>query len=168
MRGIGRRHPVRRSERGQATTETLLLAWIAVAFLATVIQLFLANDAIFKSVTAVHRELFAKGFPNNCADYDNSDCRYGDIQVVWKTGDFPETRVPILPVFQRLRNLSPEYTIQNDDGTPKQTTMAAGPAGPGTPHWYPTAADLRLAEKALWATSKLFEVLAAAADRYTG
>jgi hypothetical protein len=37
-----------RSQRGQATTETILLTWIMVVFFAAAYQMFVVNDSIYK------------------------------------------------------------------------------------------------------------------------
>jgi hypothetical protein len=56
----------RRSERGQAATETILISWIMVMFFAVMYQLFLVNHTIYRSVAAVHQQLFEQGFRHNC------------------------------------------------------------------------------------------------------
>ncbi|HYB44184.1 MAG TPA: hypothetical protein VEL75_20580 [Candidatus Methylomirabilis sp.] len=63
-----RRPGAGRFQRGQATTETILVTWIMVAFFATMYQLFLVNHTIYRSLAAVHQQVFEQGFPHNCLD----------------------------------------------------------------------------------------------------
>ena len=104
-----------RSQRGQATTETILLTWIMVVFFAAAYQMFVVNDSIYKSVSAAHRELFAAAFRYNCADQGNSNCHYSRDRVVfvWDPMNLPETRVPTVPIFRRVTGLPDEVLIQN-------------------------------------------------------
>jgi len=87
-------------ERGQATTETILLTWLLITLIAAMYQIFLANDAMYRSLSAVHQRLFADTFTNrNCYD-DTEDCTYTrDRGVLWSTADIPEVRVPRVGLF---------------------------------------------------------------------
>lgn len=59
-----------RSERGQAVTETMLASWIVILFVAGIYQVFLANQTVFRSLTAAHTELMRDAFTWNCAGSD--------------------------------------------------------------------------------------------------
>jgi hypothetical protein len=139
---------LRGAPRGQATIETILLTWIMVVFFAAAFQLFVVNDAIYKAVSAAHRQLFARAFQLNCADQSNSDCHYSRdrARIVWDAMAFPEIRVPTVPVFRRVTGLPDELLIQNGPNRPKESYIGTGTAGPGTTLG---PADLRLAEKVL-------------------
>ena len=47
-----------RGERGTAVTETLMLTWILILFVAAALQLFRVNQAIYLSVTSAHTQMF--------------------------------------------------------------------------------------------------------------
>lgn len=92
-----------RFERGQATTETILLTWIILIFFAAVYQLYLVNQTIYRSMTAVHVKLFEGAFEHNCAD-DESRCEHNtdeNAKVIWNPNNIPEVTVPVVRVFTR-------------------------------------------------------------------
>jgi hypothetical protein len=126
-----------------------------VVFFAAMYQLFLVNDSIYKAITAVHREVFARGFAHNCFDYNNPNCRYDPrhARIVWSRPQFPEIRVGVTPMFRGPGGLPSEVLIENGPGRPKRTEMASGTAGPGTG----PAAIARLFGKQFWAVSKMFD-----------
>ena len=118
-----------KSQRGQAVTETILLTWILLAFVAAAFQVFLANESIFRSMTAVHQQLFQRAFDRNlgkdCGGCMNSQA---DVEVVWARSDFPEVRVPVLALFQRFGAPS-ELVLRRLDslgGGDKRTVVKAG------------------------------------------
>lgn len=92
-----------RSERGQATTETIVLTWIVLIFFAAIYQFHLVNQTIYRSMTAVHAALFERALFYNCADENNDACERSDrnATVVWNPTDFPEVRVPVVRIFQQ-------------------------------------------------------------------
>jgi hypothetical protein len=121
---------MRKSERGQAVTETLLVSWIVLLFLGAAFQLFLANESIHRSVTAVHQRLFTQGFETNRGGGSNCDgkvglCRYRYARVDWTRSDFPETRVPVVPLFQTPSTPGAVF-LHRQDGGIKQTVLSAG------------------------------------------
>ena len=100
---------MRTSERGQATTETILLTWILLLFIAGTYQVFLMNETIFRSMTAVHSDLFKQAFSRNCYE-GQAKCKYTTdtgARVIWNINDIPEARIPIVGLFRRLALLNP-------------------------------------------------------------
>jgi hypothetical protein len=95
----------RRTERGQAMTETLLLTWILLIFIAAIYQLFLVNHAVFASLAHVHTRIFEKAFARNCPD--KPECEYGTdlggsaARVVWTPEEIPEINIPIVGMFRK-------------------------------------------------------------------
>jgi hypothetical protein len=156
-----------RSQRGQATTETILLTWIMVVFFAAAYQMFVVNDSIYKSVSAAHRELFAAAFRYNCADQGNSNCHYSRDRVVfvWDPMNLPETRVPTVPIFRRVTGLPDEVLIQNGPNQPKRSFVGTGTAGPGAALG---SADVRLFRQAVEAALEAAQNLGALLDRFNG
>lgn len=97
------------SERGQAAVETLLLTFVIITFVAAAYQIFLVNQAIFLSITAVHQELFEQGFARNCAD-PQPECEYSQdpeferlpgprANIVWSPSEIPEVSIPVVGIF---------------------------------------------------------------------
>ena len=128
-----------RSERGQATTETILLTWIILIFWAAAYQVFLVNQSVFRSMTAVHQQLFERAFPANCYDKDDEKCRYstdGTANVIWRLQDFPELAIRTVTIFQKWGLDSGSAIIQSnvwpaepEKGCPlpcKHTKMSVG------------------------------------------
>ena len=103
------------SERGTSVTETLLLTWLLLVFIAAALQIFIMNESLYRSLTATHAQMFIDGFKHNHWEYDagtwDNDCT-GDIvswntyntdehaKEIWRYQDFPEIRVPVLGMFQ--------------------------------------------------------------------
>jgi len=129
-----------KSERGQAVTETILVSWIVLLFLAATFQIFLVNESIHRSVTAVYQSLFTSGFETNGGGGSDCDgkvglCRYRYARVDWTQTDFPETRVPVVPLFQTPSTPGVVFLHRQTGGT-KQTVLSAGTYYPildGTP-----------------------------------
>ena len=125
-----------RSERGQAFTETLLVTGIMLAFLASVYQLFLVNETIYRAIAAAHQNLFRYGFESNC--YDKvKECTYNtdtNAKVIWNANDIPEIKVPIVGMFRSaslkdVRLISHVRPPEPKKGCPvpcKKSKMAAG------------------------------------------
>ena len=63
-------------ERGQATTETIMLTWLLLIFFAASYQVFLVNESVYRSMAAVHEKMFELAFPANCYSDSSSNCRY--------------------------------------------------------------------------------------------
>ena len=134
-----------KNARGQAVTETILLSWIMIVFFAAAYQLFLANSTIFKSLTAVHHEVFRQGYEHNRFQYSEQNAyrpRPGSrakthAYVVWRPQDIPAVRMKVVGLFSRFgmpASVQIESTLNRDPSCPrcKTTQMGAGPAGPGT------------------------------------
>lgn len=116
-----------------------MLTWIVLVFFAAIYQFHLVNQAIYRSMTAVHATLFELAMRHNCADEDNEDCEHDtdrNANVVWNPTDFPEVRVPVVRLFQQwdlgAGDAPRLYSLRVDPeggcvGTPcKRTTMGAG------------------------------------------
>jgi hypothetical protein len=85
--------------RGQATTETILLAWLMVLFFAAAYQIFLAHDQVSRAMTAVHARLFQMAFDYNRSGNEMS-CDEA-ANVIWTPPDIPEAVIPTLRIFER-------------------------------------------------------------------
>lgn len=91
-------HGRHRGERGQATTETMLLTWIIVIFVAAIYQLFWTNQTIYRSLTVVHAEMFRQAFATNSADEEYN--RNENVNVILNPYEIPEARVPVVGFFR--------------------------------------------------------------------
>ena len=103
------------SETGTSVTETILLTWLLLVFIAAALQIFIMNESLYRSLTATHAQMFIDGFKHNHWEYDagewDNDCT-GDIvswntyntdehaKEIWRYQDFPEIRVPVLGMFR--------------------------------------------------------------------
>ena len=84
-------------------TETMLLTWLLLMFFAATYQVFLVDQAVTRSMMAVHTRLFSKAFSGNCYQ-DNNDCKYNSdktANISWNRRDFPEIRIRIVRLFER-------------------------------------------------------------------
>jgi hypothetical protein len=123
---------MRRSERGQAITETMLVSWILILFIAMAWQMFIVNDTIFRSITAAHQKMFNIAWNRNCANRTVPGCGYGTnlngggARAIWDRPDIPEAFIPIVGMFQPV--LGPTVrlrSIYRPDGR-KRTIMGSG------------------------------------------
>jgi hypothetical protein len=93
-----------RSQRGQAVTETLMVSWILIVFIAAAHQVFLVNETIFRSITAVHQDLFTTAYKHNCAS-SREECTYdgGDLKAksIWTPEAIPEIEITRVGMFRR-------------------------------------------------------------------
>ncbi len=93
-----------RSERGQAVTETLMVSWILIVFIAAAHQVFLVNETIFRSITAVHQDIFKTAYRHNCANA-REECTYdgGDLKAksIWTPDAIPEIQITRVGMFRR-------------------------------------------------------------------
>ena len=91
-----------RDQRGTAVTETMMLTWIVILFVAATLQLFRTNQAIYSSIVGAHLLMFEGAWKANC--YQKQDkCIYnsdGHAQVIWRPQDMPEVLVPKVGMFQ--------------------------------------------------------------------
>lgn len=122
-----------RSERGTAVTETLMLTWIIIVFVASSLQLFRVNQAIYLSITTAHMLMFEGAWDANCYNKSNK-CIYnsdGHAQVKWKLDKMPEIQAATVGMFtsrltQPLRLKAwPGAATKRADGN-KRTRMSAG------------------------------------------
>lgn len=126
-----------RSERGQAVTETLMISWVLIVFIAAAHQLFLVNETIFRSMTAVHQALFRETFRHNCYQ-DREDCTYdggdGRVKIIWDPAVFPEIHIRRVGLFarfgmrsgMRITSNSPMHLFSLTCRDCKRTRLAAG------------------------------------------
>jgi hypothetical protein len=161
-----------RSQRGQATTETILLSWIMVVFFASMYQIFLVNHTIYRSLAAVHQQLFEQGFQHNCLD-DNDFCRYKanphtHAYVVWRTQDIPEIQVQVVGLLGRFGLEDPLLLESNlnrgECPKCKKSQMGAGPEGPGD-H---VGGIPRFFSKVAWSVTHYFRFIPAYYQRLNG
>jgi hypothetical protein len=138
---------MRRPDRGQATTETILLTWLLILFIAAVYQIFLVHDNMFRAMSRAEERMFSRAFERNCYD-DRADCDYTMDQdrsgglgarIVWNEENLPEVNVPVVSLFRRF-GLEEGIHIQSnaqdrigaDEGSSscpypcKRTKMASG------------------------------------------
>lgn len=122
-----------RDERGTAVTETLMLTWILILFVAAALQLFRVNQAIYSSVTSAHTQMFNGAWTANCFN-KSSRCIYNSdrhAQVRWHPTNMPEVYVQTVGMFRRqltgqLRLAAwPGAATPRRDGY-KRTRMGAG------------------------------------------
>ena len=122
-----------RDERGTAVTETLMLTWILILFVAAALQLFRVNQAIYLSVTTAHAQMFSGAWAANCFN-KSSRCIYNSdrhAQVRWHPTNMPEVLVPTVGMFRswlpgQLRLAAwPGAATPRRDGI-KRTRMGAG------------------------------------------
>lgn len=122
-----------RGERGTAVTETLMLTWILIMFVAGAFQMFRVNQAIYSSVVSAHMQMFNGAWAHNCYDKSarcifNSDLH---AQVRWHPTNMPEVLVSTVGMFRsqlagelRLRAWPGAVTPRRDGY--KRTRMGAG------------------------------------------
>lgn len=122
-----------RDQRGTAVTETLMLTWILVIFVAAAFQLFRVNQAIYSSVVSAHMQMFNGAWTANCFN-KSSTCIYNSdrhAQVRWHETNMPEILVPAVGLFQKQlpSNMRlqawPRAATPRRDGY-KRTRMGAG------------------------------------------
>ncbi|MAG69738.1 MAG: hypothetical protein CL471_05495 [Acidobacteria bacterium] len=131
----------RRNERGQALTETLLLSWLVLVLMAAAYQIFIVNETIFRSITAVHQQLFERAFENNCYSQATVKCAYDSNfrnLVIWRPEDIPEVEIPVVGIFEEFGLVAPRRLSSNvwSDGL-KRTKVAAGTYYPIFPCSWP-------------------------------
>jgi hypothetical protein len=91
--------------------EIMLLTLLLVVFVAAAYQVHLVNQAVFRSISAVHQVLFRRAFERNCAEA-RPECEYSQDPiadglpgpggvVVWSPNEIPEARIPVLGIFRR-------------------------------------------------------------------
>lgn len=138
------------TERGQAAIETLLLTFVLITFVAAAYQIFLVNQTIYRSLTAVHQKLFERGFVRNCSESrDDKSCEYSQdpglegmggvaARVVWSPSEIPDVAIPVVGMFGRYGLADTELRLWSNrpdfaggdevcPGLPcKRTRMGAG------------------------------------------
>jgi hypothetical protein len=138
------------SQAGQAMTETIMLTWLLLLFFAATYQVFLVNETVYRSMTAVHQRLFARAFPSNCYDDGDEKCKYNTdatANVIWRKQDFPELQVRTVKLFAKWgmpgnllvhSNVWEAEPAKGCDVPCKHTKMAVGTYWPimGCAFWY--------------------------------
>src|SRR5262249_14829487 len=80
---------------GQAFTETMVVSWMLLIFLAGMWQLFIVNDTLFRSITAAHAIMFKKAFDRSDKDSGwKTDYSTEAAVVIWARPDMPEAEFP--------------------------------------------------------------------------
>ncbi len=84
-------------DRGQAVIETILLTWLLIAFFAAVYQMFLVNQTLYRSITAVEQRIFSIAFDRNQSDteYDTDQ----GARAIWRPVEIPEVVIPTVGMF---------------------------------------------------------------------
>jgi hypothetical protein len=90
-----------RDERGTAVTETLMLTWILIVFVAGALQVFRVNQAIYSSITTAHMLMFEGAWDANCYKKSNKCIFNSDdhAQVKWTPTKMPEINVAKVGMF---------------------------------------------------------------------
>lgn len=82
-----------------------MISWVLIVFIAAAHQLFMVNETIFRSLTAVHQALFQAAFQHNCYQA-REDCTYdsGDLRakIIWDPAQFPEIHIRRVGLFARF------------------------------------------------------------------
>lgn len=88
-----------RQRRGQATIETMLIAFMGVVFLAAAFQLYLVNRGINRTLGQVHTRLLLSAYQynNDATGYDPET-----VKIIWGSNHgFDQLRPPRLGLFER-------------------------------------------------------------------
>lgn len=118
-------HPLNRlaaGERGQAMTETLLLAMPLMMIAAALLQIFLIDEYTFRLATRAHQRLFAEqAFPANRPNVD-----YGARPVRWTD---PTPYVPVVGFFAPYGLTAADLRIRSEArGGEKRMEIGRGTA----------------------------------------
>ena len=120
-------------------TETLLLTWLILVFIAAALQIFVMNESMTRSITAAHADIFKNAFKHNGWRYtgptsdlcvtpeDVYDYNYNvddHAKAILSYQNYPEIRVPILGMFRA-------YGASRRDGHPQQLSRPAARAVEG-------------------------------------
>jgi hypothetical protein len=130
------------AERGQAAVEMILLTFVLITFVAAAYQMFFVNRTVFRSLTAVHQQLFERAFDRNCFESrPDRSCEYSQdapaegfagvaAGVVWSPEEIPEVMIPVVGLF-RAYGLGDEGGLRVSSNRPE---LAGGdPICPGLP-----------------------------------
>src|SRR5262249_44803098 len=98
-----------------------LLTWILLAFVATAFQVFLVNESMYRSLTAVHQQVFQKAYALN-----SSNVSQQEVAVDWTESAFPETRVPVLALFEKYYGLPSNLSLSRGKNGNRRTVVLAG------------------------------------------
>jgi hypothetical protein len=149
----------KRGNAGQAVTETLLLTWLIIVFIAAALQIFIMNESMTRTVTAAHADIFKNAFKHNGWHYtgpnsdlcvtpeDVYDYNYNvddHAKAILSYQNYPEIRVPMLGMFRGYGAPGVMDIHSNYPGRPlepskgcvdypcKKLRTGAGAAGPST------------------------------------
>jgi hypothetical protein len=92
----------RKGEQGQAVVEMLAFTPLFVLLLLMLVQTFLANRALFRSITTAEALLFDQASHHNCPNATPS-CTYNSDstgRLVWTPARMPEVTIPLLRPFR--------------------------------------------------------------------
>ncbi|MEZ5420031.1 MAG: hypothetical protein R2708_22190 [Vicinamibacterales bacterium] len=128
-----RLRPTLRDERGTAVTETLMLTWIIIVFVAAALQLFRVNQSLYLSITTAHQQMFQGAWRANCFN-KSSRCIYNSdnhAQVRWHPTNMPEVLVSTVGMFRQQLPGQLQIRAWSGAATPrrdgiKRTRMGAG------------------------------------------
>lgn len=148
-----------RRDRGQAVTETMLLTWVILVFIAAALQIFVMNESLYRSMTAAHAAMFREAFTHNHWRYQGpeSDLCVDEVDTHWTNfnvddhgkailnyQNYPEIRVQVLGLFRTFGGPEHMDIHSNYPGRPLEPTKgcvnypckklrtAAGTAGPSS------------------------------------
>ncbi len=136
----------RSDERGTAVTETLMLTWILIVFVASAFQLFRVNQAIYSSITSAHMQMFNGALTANCYK-KTAKCIYNSdshAQVRWHPTNMPEVLVSTVGMFKTRLPGQLRLTAWPGAATPRRDGFKRTRMGAGT--YYP------ICQCAPWAT----------------
>jgi hypothetical protein len=118
----------RGSESGQAFTETMLVSWLFLIFIAAMWQLFIVNDTIFRSIVAAHAIVFKQGYARNT---DSTGYDREQVVAIWSRPDMPEAEIPVINMFSAaVGKSSVKINSIVESDRKKRTRMGSGTAGP--------------------------------------
>jgi hypothetical protein len=89
---------MRRREAGQATIETMLLAFVGVVFMAAAFQLYLVNRSVNRTLSQVHSRMLQSMY-----DYNHDGEKYDreTVKVIWgENHNFTQLRPQTLGMFK--------------------------------------------------------------------
>ncbi len=119
-----------RGRRGQATIETMLIAFIGVVFVAGAFQIYLVNRAVNRTLAQVHSRLLQSAY-----DYNNDGEEYDreTVKIIWgEMHAFDQLRPPKLGLFRDdIDEGIPDFRIYShwveQHGDPDQSCDGASP-----------------------------------------
>ena len=99
----------RHGRRGQATIETMLIAFIGVVFVASAFQIYLVNRTVNRTLGQVHSRLLQSAY-----EYNNDGVEYNreTVKIIWgENHNFDQLRPPKLGLFKEGLDTIPDFRI---------------------------------------------------------